>query len=596
MDFRKLITVFICLISCVFFMPQKGVAQDTIVLHDFINNTSIGFVKDELVLNDIDQQWFEQFDLLAPIIVSGMDDSIMAKINKRIAHIFEYQVEQDSFLLKLKKDMAMKLPVYLNTANPKDFKVLKNPSLTDSEFNLNFSNKSILTLICKFHYDGEYQYFDKGNKEEGLFEDTYFEIYYFNVLNGDEFHPADVFKVSAVPELNVMLGRLAKEKMVEMQRIFKAVESGLDDNDEISAINDDSIMDLKDFSVLSEGFAFPKVFSLAYYIPAFSKSTAQINGLQFLIRLELDSIKQFLNPEGPFASFLSFKMPIVTSAKKHDNPPFTHETKPLTPAVPFLDYAPFVNSSNINTVSIVKMDSTNNGKKELMKSGKLFKKLTYLQNGQLSNVQNFEKEGDVWSEGHFTFNKAGSLDEYKILYSDASANNYMQYLYDEQENLIFQSLLSYEWEQRLYQLYFPQFVLQELYEEGNPFENGSDKLELNALGNVQKTHSGLNYVYDGAQRVVKVFESKSPDNAILYNYDTQGRMVSTFLSSEEKLIEYQYDNRGNFYKEIHTISDEVSQTREVSFDNHNLPIKVSDTFYLTEGVFTNEYLFHYLYN
>ena len=411
-----------------------------------------------------------------------------------------------------------------------------------------------------------------------------YRLFYFNVLNGKEYKPTDVFKKSAEKQINQLIEKKVKEKLNQVD--FKELRAALLDLDEEEGVEVEFYKGVKNalpfknrglenFSVLKEGFSFPKAFSMAYYIPAWSKCTQNIFGMNMEFRLTFDEIRKYLNPEGPFASLIRFQLRKDTELKNKNQPTYKQERN--EPEFTWTENIPIKISDNLKKITI-KLFNTPSDMADTTK-GRNFVEIEYYKNGNLKEVNEIQSKQSTL----FTYDNTGRIIK-KVKFRNGKILESFEFIYDEKGNVIeLTRITEDQYIESTFYHYEQNRMLEEHYNFSNFYEEFSESYEQKTF-----TESGLlkqqtyysigdgngvsanEYEYDKNKRLLLSYSSskENPDYAY-YVYDESGNLITKDFDRGSHLIEYQYDKRNNLIKQTHYNSRNVSERKIATYDENN---------------------------
>jgi len=527
-------------------------------------------------------------DINYPVIKGLKDTVIQNKLNARFKQIFVDHVESDSFRFSLSEDVKNNIAIY-NTIIEQDQSKRSEFEQNDENYiphhkieDINFTFLSYLNSTLSMMQIISYKVVDRNLDIDEEFYS--YRLFYFNVLNGKEYKPADVFKKSAEKQINQLIEQKVKEKLNQVD--FTELRAALLDLDEEEGIEVEFYKGVKNalsfknkglenFSAFKEGFAFPKIFSMAFYIPAWSKCTQDIYGMNMEVRLTFDEIRNYLNPEGPFASLIRFQLRKDTQLKNQNQPTYKQERN--EPEFTWTENIPIKISDNLKKITI-KLFNTPSDKADTTK-GRNFIEIEYYKNGNLKEVNEIQSKQSTL----FTYDNAGRIIK-KVKFRNGKTIESIEYQYDEKGNV--KELTSYLEEQYIESTFYhyeQNRVLIERYNFSNFYEEFSDSYEQKTFTESgllkQQTYYGIGhgngvsaneYEYDKNKRLLLSYTSskENPDYAY-YVYDESGNLITKDFDRGSHLIECQYDKRNNLIKQTHYNSRNVSERKIATYDENN---------------------------
>jgi hypothetical protein len=528
-------------------------------------------------------------DINYPVIKGLKDTVIQKKLNARFKQIFIDQIETDSFRFSLFKELKNNMEIY-NTIVEKELENENRYEQTEENYtppykieDVNFTFLSYLNSTLSVMQIISYKVEDRNLD---IYEEDFYSyrLFYFNVLNGKEYKPADVFKKSAEKQINQLIEQKVKEKLNQVD--FKELRAELLDVDEEEEVEVEFYKGVKNalsfknkglenFSAFKEGFAFPKVFSMAFYIPAWSKCTQDIYGMNMAVRLTFDEIRNYLNPEGPFASLITFQLRKDTQLKNQNQPTYKQERN--EPEFTWTENIPIKISDNLKKITI-KLFNTPSDKADTTK-GRNFIEIEYYKNGNLKEVNEIQSKQSTL----FTYDNAGRIIK-KVKYRNGKTEESFDYVYDEKGNVKeLKSLLKEQYIESTFYHYVQNRMFKEHYNFSNLYEEFSDSYEQKTFTESgllkQQTYYGIGhgngvsaneYEYDKNKRLLLSYTSskENPDYAY-YVYDESGNLITKDFDRGSHLIECQYDKRNNLIKQTHYNSRNVSERKIATYDENN---------------------------
>ncbi len=207
-------------------------AQDNYVINDLLNDKTYTYTTKYMVLKNSKWNFYREIDIEYPVI-NGLPDSVITKkINKRFKQILIEQIESDSFKIKLFHDLKKRLDTYftnngyikdrLGIYRDNEFKF--TPDILEIEFRFLSCYKSVVAFAAIFRYKSQFQDYVL---EEDL---NYFEVYYFNLRNGKEYKPSDVFKKTSEKDINALIENGVKKNIENIEIKLEQYDYNFYDN------------------------------------------------------------------------------------------------------------------------------------------------------------------------------------------------------------------------------------------------------------------------------------------------------------------------------------------------------------------------------
>ena len=558
------------------------------VVSDLLNGKNLEFERKYTELNKMDINY--------PIIKGLKDTVVQKKLNTRFKQIFVDQIDADSFRFSLFQEVNNTMAIYNSILE--HGKLIQNPNEQTDENHtpphkiesVDFVFVSYLNATLSMMQVIEYKVEDRNSNIDDEFYS--YKLFYFNVLNGKEYKPADVFKKSAEKQINQLIEKKVKEKLNQVD--FKELRATLLDLDEEEDVEVEFYKGVKNalsfknrglenFSAFKEGFAFPKVFSMAFYIPAWSTCTQNIYGMNMEVRLTFDEIRNFLNPEGPFASLISYQLSNETQLKNQNQPTYKKERN--EPELNWTENVPLKISNKLKKITIKQYDNPSD--KADTTKGKTYKEINYDKNGYLTEVAELQSKTNTV----FTYNNAGKIIK-KVKFRNKKMIARMDYQYEERGNV--KELTSTEEKQYIattFYHYEQNRMLEERYKFSNFYEEFSDSYEQKTFTESgllkQQNYYGIGpgkgasayeYEYDKNKRLVLSYSTnkENPDYAY-YVYDEKGNLIAKDFDKGSDLIESQYDNSNNLIKQTHYQSRNIIERKTATYDENNRMLNFETT-------------------
>ena len=335
------------------------------IIPNFLDNGAIEFTMSQATVRKSAKGIFEELIVQYPQLVTLDNDAVQTNINLKIKSMMFDQVSKDSFRIALIKDMSHRLDVYFSSLpealdeykkngayrlaiKPNFWRSTTNPDISVFVSHIDYAFTpvcgDVITFITKVHY------VPMLAKELLNVNFVYYEVIYFNTIDGTIYTTQDVFNKDKFAALN----SLAQTK-------FENSVDGLDINRVESTISDYARARtekmskgmLHEFSVDSSGFAAMKMYSIAFVIPPLSNSTKLINGCGVAIRFSFAEIAPYLNPNGPYKALIDLVQHSATARVRNDIP-FDMNRHPYLQVHQILrDLFPFTRKDGLREVNMV---------------------------------------------------------------------------------------------------------------------------------------------------------------------------------------------------------------------------------------------------
>lgn len=563
-------------LTCHVFAQEKVLdTLNTNTLYDVLNDKSLVYTENGYnVSSQYGRTVYKQYKLESPVILSPSSSNIN-HIIKRIKEILVEQVKTDSFQLKLKNNLKETLITYMNvySDNLEDtsevFSKDINPNIQEIIYRLSLSCSSILTMVAIFKYDFNIPVYGRiydYNSEGITFKNNYFETYYFDLSNGKEYRPKDIFKPSSEKEINKVINDLVSLDMDTVTRVInktnfdKFYDEDPDFDENLQKINNTlntKDKHLIDFSVNKDGFVYPKPYSLEYYIPAWQPCTKNIYGLGRPIRLTCEQVKKFINPNGPFASLINQPATASTSIQNQNN----------SKALLVYNLHTDLDGNYIDQVIPLKIDD-NVKKVKLLLDDNPFVEALYTADGFIDSITGYSYGSEqAFGERKYIYDERNNVISLTFWKSETNDPQTWDFRYDSMNNLIYQKIGGTKY----YHKYYDNYWLQERYDyadefygiegysggvEGNPFNNSVLKYILNEPE--KKFNYSEAYISSDICQVVQYEYGENNNEVILkimsinwnqvsyssvYQFDDTGNLISWGYDGDT--IKYEYNKEGN---------------------------------------------------
>jgi len=570
----------------------KTLCTGCFLLLGFLNLNAQHLVKDLLTGKDLvyETKYVElnDIDINYPIIKGLKDTLIQNKLNARFKQIFVDHIESDSFRLSLFGEVNNNMEVY-NSLQQHDPSNRNGYEQTEENYipphkieDIEVAFLSYLNSTLTMMQVISYRVKDRSSDVDEEFYSC--RLFYFNVLNGKEYKPTDIFKKSSEKQINHLIEKKVKEKLNQVD--FKELRAALLDLDEEEGVEVEFYKGVKNalsfknrglenFSVLKEGFAFPKAFSMAYYIPAWSKCTQNIFGMSMEVRLTFDEIRTILNPNGPFASLISFRLSNETQLKNQNQP--TNKNPYNEPEFDWIENVPLKISNNLKKIT-VKQHNKSFNKADTTKR-EIYKEIYFDKNGNLTEIS--ELQGTL--NTLFTYDNAGRIIK-KTKYQKGKTLESFEFLYDEKGNVIeLTRITKDQYVESTYYHYEKNRVLEESYNFSNFYEEVNENFVLktcNELGlvnqkcylSISNGNGGSTYEneYDKNNRLILSYcsSNKEQPDYVYYVYDERGNLTAKDFDKGSRLIECHYDNSNNLIRHTRYENRNISITKTAAYDEN----------------------------
>jgi hypothetical protein len=578
---------------CIFLLGSVFSSNAQNLLTDLINGKTLMYESSFSEIQDVDVTY--------PILKGLKDSIIQKKINARIKQIFVDIPKTDSFQLSILKEAKNTLEMYKNIVN----KFKKNED--DEEYNQYEKNEeedtpskkiedidfefvsylnSTVTLVQSIQYKIEDRTMD-------LDEEFYtFRIFYFNVLSGKEYKSTDVYKKTAEKQLNQLIENKVKDKMNQIDfEQFSAEILDLDEDEspgfyqEIKNTLSFNNKSLHDFSSFKDGFSFPKAFSMSYYIPAWSKCTKNIYYINMEVRLTFDEIRNYLNPEGPYASLISYRLKNETNLSNQNHPTYSRGLNDQE--FKWIENIPLHNSENLKKITIKRYDKP----EEKLDTSKhrYCVEIEYHKNGSIKQINEIENNSNVL----FTYDDKQRIIKQAFLRNGKKSDSF-EYQYDDKNNVTaIKTLEDNQYLRTVYFYYTQDSVIKETYNFINSYEEIKNSYEqkiftkngllkkktIFEVGDYSSKGTYL-YEYDKNNRpIISVFLSSTSSNIVNYNYDENGILIAKESSEGTKLVQYEYDQKNNLLKHTYYNNRNLSGIKSATYNDYNQIIYFDETEY-----------------
>jgi YD repeat-containing protein len=247
--------------------------------------------------------FYRSMNIAYPVFENMENESAQRLLNSHILYITSKQIASDSFRRELSQHLRSAVRVYMFTnkemENERD--LLSDPSLnahpmvhqTDIQFFGLY--KELLTIQISFHYKASFQVKELNP------DFIYKQVYYVNLTSGKIYNPKQVFKKSAIPSVDNLIRVKLVKHLTEIKSAYGDTNSTFFYRHDVPILYKARLFR---FSIQAEGFLYFKAFSYCFHISDFSPGTYQFKGLGIEIRLSPDELLAYLDPDGPFGSYV----------------------------------------------------------------------------------------------------------------------------------------------------------------------------------------------------------------------------------------------------------------------------------------------------
>lgn len=582
-------------------------AQDKYLITDMLNNQTYNYSTKYIELKNSKWNFYNEIDLEYPVLTDLVDSIVQKKLNIRLKQILVDQIETDSFRINLFLNLKQSLSTYFTIynkvkdqlgiywANESKF----TPDIKGVDFMFLSCFKSTVTFVAVFRYGTQYQQYIL---DEDL---NYFQVYYFNLVNGKEYHPNDVFKKLSEKEISSIIENAVQNNIKTID--IKLEENESDFYNDIENPSAQKEKKLVNFSLTKNGFPYLKAFSMAYYIPAWSPCTQNIYGLDAEVRLTFDEIRKHLNPQGPFASLIKYSLVDSTWLKNQNNPLFISQSYNFTPQFSVYDECPYVITEKLKTITIKRLTKVKNDEGNWEDKGFLIKQLEYLQNGYIKEIRNYESDGRIYNTQAFNFDYMNNLIK-KSTFKNGKLEESDDFTYDINGNLISQCKTDEDKvPQKTFYYYSNNFILEEhygYYGYNGRIENNYRKKIINNSGLVTNSlfitityHSSTYEIenkFDINGRLLLSYNKNNQPSTSHYVYDKNGNLMTYEYDNGRLMYEYKYDENNRLIRETRYDSKRIISVKKAEYNTEDriVKIEVSDSNNNSE---TQVYLITYEY-
>ena len=570
---KKVIFLFLVLLN----VGNNAYADETQQCMDFITGKVLDYTDGHFELKDSKYNFYDDISIRYPQFKLPANKAVESKTNKRIKEIFIDQISTEQFKIGLYADMETRLKTLYQSQRVRsdyygdkyDKRLKLNPEIEHVHYSfLNYSGNTI-TMLAQFSYKvktGENSYYK---------EFTYNQVYYFDLNNGKEYHPEDVFKKSS----KAVVSKLITEKLrgISFKKTSdRDVDEGYNSDNyndategEMYEETDDGevIAEKKadDLEIVNDGFPYFKGYTLAFCITSFNRGLKQFKSTEIEIRFTLDEIKPYINSDGPYAHLLTMKEP---HQGKHHNLNAPLFIRPgdffgfdFTLNYYRSDYASSLFESEMplhcpdKSIVEMKFYSLDKNKKDTTVTKMIFKKMRYNENGLLTEVDLYDYSFRPSAKYLFEYNALGSLVAYTSSNAAQKIENKIKLQYDENNNLI--SITELDSAAKIikgtYCYYTDSFCLKEAYNLGsfNSYITIS-RMDIDAQSRpaawyrmVENNFMPIYCHYDENGNILSIYSKN--ENFKEYNSHTyiNNRLVAEERDFDRHITSYTYDKNGN---------------------------------------------------
>ncbi len=495
------------------------------IIPNFLGNGAIEYSMSQATIKKSVRGIFEELIVQYPQIVTLDDDAIQANINLKIKSMMVDQISKENFRLALIRDVSDKLEVYFSSLpealdeykkngayrlaiKPNFWRNTASPDISIFVSGIDYAFTpvcgDVITFITKVHY------VPMLAKELLNVNFVYYEVCYFNTVDGTIYTSNDVFNKNKLSALNDLVSSKFETSVADLD--INQVESTISDY----ARNRTEPMrtgKLNGFSVDSSGFAAMRMYSISFVIPPLSNCTQNINGCGAAIRLSFAEIAPFLNPNGPYKALIDLVQPPVI-AKVRSDVPFDMNRHPYLQVHQILrDLFPFSRKDGLKEVNMVS-DARRQEKGVFIP----YYDFGYNANGMMSKMVIHGASVQRKIETLFEYNPDATMSNLTILENDVKIYQETFY-YDGLGN---PSMIHCRDNDKGISDYYSTYVgvIEYREEYSFPFENGD---EMDICDRISYSKAGLmTEVYE------ELFLSNAPPKVKSFEYNQLGLMTNVF--------------------------------------------------------------------
>ena len=547
-------------------------ANNSGIIYDCLNKKHFRYKSLYFELKNSKINFYDELTFHIPVIEELKDSLLQKKLNRRFKHLLKDQVNSDSFKTLINTHCMASVKAYIkNEVNDYlgEFRENLNrftPELQDIKFRFLSYFNDIVVFQAIFQYKAQYQRLKIENLE-------YIQTYYFSFKTGQEYPKESVLNTSKTKEINLFIEQKAKLFFDKYKLI------AIPDNDNENYYHQSYLEskqkkpELSEFTVTDNGFIYPKVFSFAYYISSEESCLKNVDGNDLELRLSLDEIKPFLNPNGPYGFLMSYQLEQSPKKIAFQKPRYLNELKqnyfinPITIAfdneIP-LQLKPGIRKVVLSSRYAYQDSFTKNQDFEYNEKGYLVTKNTYI--GQKISNQlalSYNEKNQIVKQMNF---------ENKRLLEATD------YTYDKQGNLVqvdFSQDLEFDYSEYLFNIGNQCFIEKYTLSDGKIDNQCIRKsytdsgILLDYMINNSEYNSSNYYTYDSSKRLIAVqsnvkIEYPYTGRYRFFTYNQAGQLISS--ETEDDITYYTYNAQNQLIKEMLIYRDNVVKTRNLTYN------------------------------